>query len=311
MIRAPALMWPATAGAALLWRRAVTVADFVPPSDRLSFTRAVAELFLADGHEALMTAADAVTRLLETSRQLSPRTYARTLFLLGWCELRLRRDPAGAVRLLQSAIREAESVGAELVVHRARANLSFALAFGGQFAAAEQLIESIAQPLHNTGDWQSYDGGIESMATGYLAFWRNDLDRSAFSLRQVVDGGGGEASYAALARVYLAFVACARGDRQEQHAAERALQMVSDVPQHGVPWTCTSCPLTASWRRHADALSRSLRSPEGSPIRATCRSPRSCSPRRCVALAITLGPRRCWTASNTPRSRGTSGPTRY
>ncbi len=243
------------AGAALLFARAkaqlegepsgVPVAsgrhDAEDPVAVQRFTVAAARLFLANDPVALMEAVDEVTRLLARTRALGPRTYACGLFLAGWAEMRLRRDTASAIELLRAAERECEAVGEHEVAERARSNLGLALAYGGRFREADELHAGAAfrrATARGRTDQRRlpYDGGIEPMAVGFLAYWRDDLDAATVAFRRAIDVDGGDATYAALARVYLAFVASLGREPQAMIEAERGLQGVSSVTQHGVPW---------------------------------------------------------------------------
>src|SRR5690606_19768245 len=154
--------------AAMLFAREAAVSQ---PSDerqlaRLALTRAAAGLMLVDDHAALMDAVDALAAILQTSPDVHSRSYGPLVFLLGWAELRLRRDPGRAVALLQTARRECEATGDHLVAHRAAANLGFALAFGGRFTAAAALLDQLTDPIAGADSWQSYDGGVEQMTAG-------------------------------------------------------------------------------------------------------------------------------------------------
>lgn len=105
-------------------------------------TRAFARLFLAEDPAEVRAAADAVAEVLDLT-ELGPDAYAHGAFLLGWTELRLRRDPVRAVELLRTALVLARRAGAEVLAGRAAANLAFA----GRLAAAEQVLTGSAAPL--------------------------------------------------------------------------------------------------------------------------------------------------------------------
>src|SRR5690606_9648309 len=213
---------------------------------------------LVDDHAALMEAVDALSAILQTSPSVHPRAYGPLVFLLGWAELRLRRDPGRAVALLQTARRECEATGDHLVAHRAAANLGFALAFGGRFTAAAALLDQLTDPIAGADSWQSYDGGVEQMTAGFVAYYRNELVDAEAHLRSLVDGGVGDSPYVALARIYLTFVACDLGDAHRQLEAERGLARVSDLDLHGVPWgvykTLARCKLAEARGQTDEAL---------------------------------------------------------
>ena len=156
-------------GAALLAERAVAVAAEIEPGRRAraALVAAEAALLLADEHPVLLAAVDDLTRLLKSATDLPPRTYGHLLFLAGWAEMRLRRSPEHAIRLLESARLEAIAVGDDVVAHRAGVNAAFALTFAGRFRDAEARLDESNAALAVRADWNAYDGGIEATARGY------------------------------------------------------------------------------------------------------------------------------------------------
>lgn len=198
-------------------------------------TQAFAELFLDDDGETLGAAVDDAREAMNADH-IDAAGYAYRLFFLGWTELRLRRNPAEAVRLLKSALREAEATGMGTLLRRIRGNLTFALSYGGYFTAARALMDSRNQDGDDDELWNHYDGGIEPFARGYMDFWQDRIPQAQKLFTEMVDRGGHPASYTALARVYLALSAAATGDARELRAAESHLGGISAVDQHGVPW---------------------------------------------------------------------------
>lgn len=196
--------------------------------------RAIAALFLADGYAELVAACDRVAALLRGASGWAPRMHACVTFLLGWTELRLRRTPGAAVEILRTAEWECRTTGQETVRRRAAANLGFALAFAGALHEARAVLGS-AVPAGDAG-WPSADDGVEWLAEGYVAYWHDDLEQAQRSLRRASACSGDPESYAALARVYLAFTAAAGGDEDARTAAEAGLRDVADAEAHGVPW---------------------------------------------------------------------------
>lgn len=223
-------------GAGLLFARSTARREaHGAPSVRLRLTTALTQLFVADDHAAVAAAADDVDTLLQDAEAISPSTYACGLFLLGWTELRLRRDPARAVRLLRSAVRECELAGHATVAARASSNLAFALAFGGALRAARGASRRDVHRRTDERAW-TYDGGIEAMTIGFVDYWQDDLVAAEAALRRAVEGAGNRTAYGALARVFLTFVACASRDPRKQATAETELRGVGDAEAHGVPW---------------------------------------------------------------------------
>lgn len=248
-----------TTGASLVHARAQSIldADGFEPSEQLRLTRSFADLFLAQDHQSLSRAADQVHAEL---RRAHPGNTSDThgLFLLGWVELRLRRDPATTVRLLASAHRDAVASGNHVLATRVSQNLLFAYSFGGYFTAAQELMASgdgsangrveaagasgtagASGSAVDAGEslaWQHYDGGIEYVARGWIEYWHNDLAGAETSFRSLIQQGGHPTSYAAMARVYFALSAAATGDSRLIAEALPYLSGVSTVEAHGVPW---------------------------------------------------------------------------
>lgn len=198
-------------------------------------TRAFAMMFLADTQPALAAAVDEAREILE--RGDAPNgSHAYGLFLLGWSELRLRRAPQMAIGLLESTLREAEATHRTVLARRASGNLLFALSYAGKLARARVLIDRGPQRLEPMEDWHRYDGGIELFATGFTCYWQNRMEPAEAAFQALVDDGGHDASYTALARVYLAFCAAVDGRPAVIRAAREAITDVSGQEQHGVPW---------------------------------------------------------------------------
>lgn len=225
-------------GATLHFARATAGSDAKDAqSGRRAVTRALAETFLADDHATLGDAVDRLDAFVQGTADLDPELYSGVLFVLGRTELRLRRAPDRAVRLLSAAVKEATAVGQPLLGHRASANLGFALAFGGHFTDARRALAEIPGLADGPHAWQSYDGGIEAMSEGWVAFWQDDLPAAEAAFRHVIAGGGGTTSYAALACAYLALVACEERDTAALAEAEQLVREgVADREVQGVPW---------------------------------------------------------------------------
>lgn len=197
---------------------------------------AFASLFFADDPVALAAAADEARDVMERGTT-DPTLNAYRLFLLGWVELRLRRNPPAAVRLLESAVHEAEASNRQVLAHRATENLVFALSVGGSFARAHALMAAATGIDEQKGeDWQHYDGGIVLFARGFIDFWQGRPQQAKDSLLALAEAGGHEASYAALARVFLAFCAADDGAPDAVRTARIHLDGISTQEMHGVPW---------------------------------------------------------------------------
>lgn len=226
------------AGAAMLKSKAASLlASASEPVDpELALTKAFADLFIAHDQETLRSAADVVGQSL-TGSAVRSGTQAYRTFLLGWTEMRLRRDPRRAVQLLNTAIQEARIANYDLLAYRASMNLMFALSLAGQLTAAKEVFADSERHRH-VGDreWEHYDGGIDIMAHANVDYWQNDLPAALGHCRTLIERGGHSSSYAALGRVYFALTAAAMHDPGLINQASRYLSQVSDSEAHGVPW---------------------------------------------------------------------------
>jgi LuxR family maltose regulon positive regulatory protein len=205
------------------------------PDGLVRAMRALAELILSDDVETLGVAADTVRDALESGTVTDESTRAAARFVLGWTELRLRRRPLRAARLLTEAAEACARTGQHELAVRARANLAFATAFAGQFDAALSLLDAVDREPVPARAWTSYDGGVEQFTRGFVAFYRQDLDDAEAHLREALvcqpDGG-----YVGLVLVHLAFVAAERGLPSAVEEAEAGLVRVPTGDEHGVPW---------------------------------------------------------------------------
>ncbi|PYI38050.1 hypothetical protein CVS30_12585 [Arthrobacter psychrolactophilus] len=236
------------AGSLMLYAQArglVSTMDSVDPG--LRSTMVFAELFLANEAQALAAAVDEARATMETSSRDAVSNAAQQFFL-GWTELRLRRNPAAAVRLLRSALRQAEDAGLQNLARRVRVNLMFALSYGGYFSAARAVMDEAHGSGTEIGEWNRYDGGIECFARGFTDYWQGRLPEAKQAFSDMVDGGGHQASYTALARLYLVLCTVGIGDAREIRIAETLIEGISQSEQHGVPWHIYRTLATASLR---------------------------------------------------------------
>ncbi|MFJ6428026.1 MULTISPECIES: LuxR C-terminal-related transcriptional regulator [Microbacterium] len=191
------------------------------------------ELLLAADTPTKATIAD---RAREALTECGPDDdYPSALFLLGWTEVRLRRDLSGAIGLLRSASDEARLRGRPETYRLAQSNLAFALTHAGLFTDAEQTLDAL--PVSSSpSDWDIFEGGLPQANRGTIAYWRGDYDDAIAHLEQVVDEGGPGNNFEALARLYLvmSIIALRREDRY--FAAAGLLHGVSKDDKHGIPW---------------------------------------------------------------------------
>lgn len=220
-------------------------------------TEAFASLFLADEGDALASAADRA-RAVMSQAIVDPSLNAYRLFLVGWVELRLRRDTAVAVRFLQSAALEAEATSRPVLARRARGNLAFALSYGGLLERARGLLEDRPDAADDGDDWFHYDGGIALFARGFIDYWQGRTSDAHSAFRALIAQGGHDASYTALARVFMVFSAADHGTSDEREAARAHLDGISAQQVHGLPWPTYRAVAEARLRSAAGDHERAL-----------------------------------------------------
>ncbi|MCI2958707.1 LuxR C-terminal-related transcriptional regulator [Agromyces atrinae] len=212
------------------------------------FVACFTELLLAPDTPTKAAIAD---RAREALAQCGPEDdYPSALFLLGWVEVRLRRDPAGAIALLRSAVDEARLHGRVETLRLARSNLAFALTQAGVFTEAEAVLDALPADVPLT-DWDRFEGGLPAANRGCISYWRGDFDEAVALLEGAVVEGSVGTNFEALARLYLvmSLVSLRREDRYFGAAA--LLQGVSTADKHGVPWDLLR-RVTSAWLAHAE-----------------------------------------------------------
>jgi DNA-binding CsgD family transcriptional regulator len=217
----------------------------------------------------LLLATDTATKAAAADRARDALTgygpdddYPSALFLLGWTEVRLRRDLADAIGLLRSAAAEAHLHDRTETFRLARSNLAFALTHAGLFTEAEQTLDTL--PVSPTpSDWDLFEGGLPQANRGTIAYWRGDYDDAISQLESVVDESGPGNNFEALARLYLvmSLVALQREDRY--FAAAGLLHGVSKADKHGIPWDTLRRVITAllAHTEEQDERARSIAAP--------------------------------------------------
>ena len=212
------------------------------------FVACFTELLLAPDTPSKVAVAD---RAREALTRCGPEDdYPSALFLLGWAEVRLRRDPAGAIALLRSAAEEARLQGHTETLRLAQSNLAFALTQAGLFTEAERTLDALA-PAPRPSDWDRFEGGLPESNRGCIAYWRGEFDEAVDQLDSVIAEGSPGNNFEALARLYLVLSLTALHRKDRYYAAAGLLQGVSKTDKHGVPWD-TLRRVMSAWLAHAD-----------------------------------------------------------
>ena len=216
------------------------------PSD--DFVACFTDLLLAPDAPTKTAIADRAHRALA---QCGPDDdYPSALFLLGWAEVRLRRDFARAIALLRSAAEEARLQDRPETQRLALSNLAFALTQAGLFTDAEHVLDG----LPHTGissDWDLFEGGLPETSRGSIAYWRGDFDTAIRLLEPVITEGSPGHNFEAMARLYLvmSLIAVKRDGRYRD--AEHLLRGISKTDKHGIPWS-TLRRVVSAWLAHAE-----------------------------------------------------------
>jgi LuxR family maltose regulon positive regulatory protein len=175
--------------------------------------------------------------------------YPSALFLLGWTEIRLRRDLPRAIALLRSASDEAKLQSRSETFRLAQSNLAFALTHAGVFTEAEHILDELPTP-EPASDWDRFEGGLPQSNRGCIAFWRGDFEAAIVQFDSIIRDGSPGTDFEALARLYLvmSLIALNRADRYR--TAAHLLHGVSGTDKHGIPWD-TLRRVAMSWLAHA------------------------------------------------------------
>ncbi|MCW2289371.1 LuxR family transcriptional regulator [Leucobacter luti] len=179
--------------------------------------------------------------------------YPSALFLLGWTEIRLRRNIPEAISLLRSASEEARLQSRDATFRLAQSNLAFALTHAGAFSEAERILDGLdALPeAVETADWDRFEGGLRPSTRGTIAFWRGEYEAAATQLRSIVSTEAPGTNFEAQARLYLILTLIALQQKERYREAAELLQGVSTADKHGVPWG-TLRRVVAAWLAYAE-----------------------------------------------------------
>lgn len=176
--------------------------------------------------------------------------YPSALFLLGWAEVRLRRNLSRAIALLHSASEEARLQSRYEVFRLAQSNLAFALTHAGAFTEAERILDELPEATSAT-DWERFEGGLPQSNKGAIAFWRGEFDEAIAHLQPIVAIGSPGTNFEAQARLYLVMSLIALQRKERYREASQLLRGVSTEDKHGVHWG-TLRGVVIAWVAHMD-----------------------------------------------------------
>lgn len=198
----------------------------------LDLTLALARLFVIDGEEELAAESIKAQRLLAELRDATGPLRAGALLLLGWTEMRLKHSWV-AIDLLREAGASCRAEGLTDLAERARVNEAFALAFGGHFDSARELMSATAREA-TAVSWHRTDGAVEWFTTGWMQFWTGEAQAATNSLQRAADRDAGLTSFATVARCWLSIAAVDTRDRHRVEQAAAWLDLAPDGVVQGV-----------------------------------------------------------------------------
>ncbi|CCH79962.1 putative ATP-dependent transcriptional regulator,MalT-like, LuxR family [Nostocoides japonicum T1-X7] len=198
---------------------------------------ALSHLFLLDDRADIAEAS--ATVLGQASRLPSSfgRDRAATFYLLGWAQMRLRRDPRLLIELLGVALREAEAAGDVDLVVRTRNHLALSSAWAGRLAEARrQLLVLADEAPDGSTPWTYYAGGSAALAAGFVAYWSDDLAEAELQFFRTIRGGSGPESLGGIARFLLCLTAAASGEASAMRRAAVELEAIPRSESYGWSW---------------------------------------------------------------------------
>ncbi|WP_301114931.1 helix-turn-helix transcriptional regulator [Microbacterium sp.] len=216
----------------------------VAPDD---FVACFTELLLAPDSETKTAVADRAHHALKECE--ADDDYCSALFLLGWTEVRLRRDFARGIALLRSSIDEARLRDRPETQRLAESNLAFALTHAGLFTEAERVLDALP-PTPGQSDWDRFEGGLPQANRGCIAYWRGDFELAAALLESAIAEESPGNNFEALSRLYYVMSLIALGRTDRYYAAAGLLQGISKTDKHGIPWD-TLRRVASAWLAHA------------------------------------------------------------
>lgn len=200
----------------------------------LDLTLSLARLFVIDSGDELTAESIRAQRLLDELHDATGPLRACALLLIGWTEMRLRRARV-AVDLLREAGASCRAEALTDLAGRARVNEAFALAFGGNFDSARELMSATTREAAPVS-WRRTDGAIEWFMTGWMQLWTGDAQAATDSLQRASDRGAGLTSFASVARCWLTIAAVDTRDRRRVERAAAWLDLAPDATVQGVPF---------------------------------------------------------------------------
>lgn len=200
----------------------------------LDLTLSLARLFVIDSGDELTAESTRAQRLLDELRDATGPLRACALLLIGWTEMRLRHARV-AVDLLREAGASCRAEDLTDLAGRARVNEAFALAFGGDFDSARELMTATTREAASAS-WRRTDGAIEWFMTGWMQLWTGDAHAATDSLQRAADRGAGLTSFASVARCWLTIAAVDTRDRHRVEQAAAWLDLAPDATVQGVPF---------------------------------------------------------------------------
>lgn len=202
-----------------------------------STTADIARLFVCDDPGKVCGAVTRLRQVTTTAAYSGSEHYAAINILLGWAELRNPTNPALPAEYFASAAREDGEDFDPSIRQRALGHLAFGLTWAGRFAdAAETLTQMKTSGWSSVASGRTYANASGKAAAGYVAYWAGESAACAREFSDVLNISGHDPSFAAVARMMIAYAAAEGADASAIRRAAIGIQEIPIETLHGVPW---------------------------------------------------------------------------
>lgn len=212
-------------------------AERAAANDQLESTTAdIARLFVCDDPERVCGAVTRLRRVITTTRSDAEQDAAINI-LLGWAELRNPTNPALPAEYFDAAARARHDQSDREAEQRTLGHLAFGLTWAGRLSEAAK----IAMRVKSSGwlrvlDDRAYAGASAKAAAGYVAYWAGDSKECHAEFSAILNGGGNDPSFAAIARMMIAYAVAEGADPSASRRAAIGIQEIPIETLHSVPW---------------------------------------------------------------------------
>lgn len=195
----------------------------------------IARVFICDDPLLVSGAAMRLRTLLATAGWGTSESGPAINTLLGWAEIRNPTNPELPAEYFASVSRELARDHPSGEYARALGHLAFGLTWAGHFTEAASTLRQIG-PTNMPPITSAYASGSAWVASGYVAYWAGDIDKCISAFGAILDSGVRDPSFAAIARMMIAYAVAATGDGPRCRRAAIGVQEIPIESLHGVPW---------------------------------------------------------------------------